>query len=211
MSCCIEAPAEQKSNEWMPVVCMLPVLVAVVCTPLCSSCKGCSSRPDSLDHSVSAPVNPSPGSATPILPRLRQKWVEKNRLLSFLLCADSEIAVLLYNLNGRELRLTSKQSLKWKKCYFSHGGFCALIFLFLLEDSHNYMDWCIFCHLRNESRGKRTRFLPVQHFIWFCWRIPGFAGDSMLEQDFLSSEVHVLLDSEYVLNKTDFSILCIDG
>lgn len=179
MSCCIEAPAEQKSNEWMLVVCMLSVLVAVVCTPLCSSCRGCSSRPDSLENLVclSAPVNPSPGSAMSILPGQRQKEVEKNKLLSFLLCADSEIAVLLYNLNGREQWLTSKQYLKWKKCYFSHSGFCALIFLFLLESSHNYMDRCIFYHPGNKSRGKRNGvltcgalYLILLENSRFCWR-----------------------------------------
>lgn len=58
---------------------------------------------------LSAPANPSGGASgaekrsIPLIPGLKQKWVEENRLMSFPLYADSEIAVLLYKHSGREL------------------------------------------------------------------------------------------------------------
>lgn len=78
------------------------------CAP---SAEGVAAGLSPLENSVglSAPANPSGGASgaekrsIPLLPGLKQKWVEQNRLLSFPLYADSEIAVLLYKLSGREL------------------------------------------------------------------------------------------------------------
>lgn len=174
MSCSREVPAEQESEEWVPVGLTLPVLVALLLTPRCSSCGTQSTGP----LSVSVPDNPSPGvtgsagkRSTPSLPELGQKCIEEMRLLSFPVCAGSEIAVLLYTLSGRELWLISKHTPWSGRNEFSHDSFFVLILSFLLEESEHYMSSQMFHHLHNKRRGEGYRtFLPVGLFVWFWCR-----------------------------------------
>lgn len=81
----------------------------LICSSLCCA-PAVGLSPLHYSECLSAPANPSPcvdGGAgkrsVPFLPVLGQKWMGEMRLLIFLLCTGSEIAVLLCTLSGREL------------------------------------------------------------------------------------------------------------